>query len=411
MRRIVTQNLSITILSKLISFAFFIYITKVLTTTDYGSYVYILMMLSILPLFQFGSMHGIIILLPKYIADKNHDESSLFNIYNIFSHLLQIITVFVLFFLDTKLSMYILIAIAFNFVLYKYIENVQIYLNANLKFEESNILKAIDQVLKPIFILLLFYKYQNIESIFIAQLIVTFIVFIISLYFVKLKILKTIDANTIQTVKTIYKIGFFVYLIWAIDILFRTVDRWFISQFYSLDDLATYGFTSTLTINIWLLSMSFFAPYSQLLYKHVAENKYIEVKRLVENTNKNLYILLAIVSVVIIIVYPYLLEFVVQKYFGTYFLFFILVIVSILLTINNMYIYYMISNNLHFKLLKYQSVILLINLILNSIFSYYHFDIIYFAYSTIFSLMIYFILVRRYFYIDIANKIAKETVA
>ncbi len=409
MKKIVLQNLSITILSKLISFLSFLYITKVLTTTDYGSYVYILMILSILPLFQFGSMHGTLILLPKYIADKHKDENELFQIYNNFSYILQLLTISVIFILDVKLSQYILIIISLNFILSKYIENAQIYLNANLKFEKSNIIKAIDQVLKPILVLFLFYKYQNIESIFIAQLIVSSLLFILSLYFVRFEFIKKIDLNVVNTIKTIYKIGFFVYLTWAIDILFRTADRWFISQFYSLDDLATYGFTSTLAMNIWLLSMSFFAPYAQLLYKNVAEGRFTEVKKLVEKTNKNLYILLAIISIITIVAYPYLLEFIVYKYFGTYFLFFILVIVSIFLTINNMYIYYMISNNLHFKLLKYQGFILSLNILLNGIFSYYHLDIVYFAYSTIVSLVIYFILVRRYFYLDIKVKIAKES--
>lgn len=408
MTKIVLQNLSITILSKLISFVSFLYITKVLTTTDYGNYVYILMILSVLPLFQFGSMHGSMILLPKYIVNKNKDEKYLFNVFNNFSYLLQFLTVGVLFLIKIELSKYILIIIAFNFLLSKYSQNTQIYLNANLKFEKSNIIKVIDQVLKPILVIVLFYKYQNIESIFIAQLIISSLLFILSVYFVRFKLITKIDYKIISTIKTIYKIGFFVYLTWAIDILFRTSDRWFISQFYSLDELATYGFTSTLAMNIWLLSMSFFAPYAQILYKNVAEGKFIEVKKLVEKTNKNLYILLSIVSIITIVAYPYLLELIVHKYFGTYFLFFILVIVSIFLTINNMYIYYMISNNLHFRLLKYQSFILSLNILLNGIFSYYHLDIVYFAYSTIISLMIYFILVRRYFYKDIIKKISKE---
>jgi O-antigen/teichoic acid export membrane protein len=404
-KRIVTQNLSITILSKLIAFASFLYITRVFTTTDYGIYIYILMILSVLPLFQFGSMHGAVILFPKYIADKNKDEKSLFEIYNVFSHLLQILTVIILFFLEIQLSIYILVVIGLNYVLSKHIENANIFLNADLKFEKSNIIKAIDQVLKPLLILFLFYKYQNIESIFIAQLSVTMLAFIISMYFVEFKFKNLNSVDMTKTLKTIYKVGFLVYLVWVMDILFRTADRWFISQFYSLDELATYGFTSTLAMNIWLLSMSFFAPYVQLLYKNVAEGKYVEVKKIVESTNKKLYTLLAIVSIMAVIAYPYLLEFIVKKYFDTYFLFFILVMVSILLTINNIYVYYMISNDLNYKLLKYQSVILIINLILNGIFSYYHLEILYFGYSTILSLMIYYILVRRYFYIDIKIKI------
>jgi len=158
-------------------------------------------------------------------------------------------------------------------------------------------------------------------------------------------------------------------------------------------------------MNIWLVAMSFFSPYTQLLYKAVAQNDFFKVKEIVENTNKNLYILISVISIVTIIAYPYLLEFIVHKYFDTYYLFFILVIVSIFLSVNNMYIYYMISNDLHFVLLRYQIIILTINLLLNGLFSFYHLNLVYFAYSTILSLVIYFILVRRYFYVDINKKL------
>ncbi len=407
MKKIVIQNLSIALVSKIFSFISFLYIAKVLSQQEYGNFIYINLILSLLPLFQLGSMHGIAILLPKYITNYQETKEELFINYNSFSILLQIISVLVLFLFSIELSPWILVIIAFNYILSKYIENGQIYLNAHLLFEKANILKAIDQILRPVFILIIFYLYKNIESIFIAHLVTTFLVSIITFFITKIKF--TLSFN-MEIIKNIYKIGFFVYLTWGIDILFRSADRWFISQFYDLKELATYGFASALAMNIWLVAMSFFSPYTQLLYKAVAENNFLKVTEIVENTNKNLYILISVASVIVVMVYPYLLEFIVHKYFGTYFLFFILVIVSIFLSINNMYIYYMISNNLHFKLLKYQSVILSINLILNGIFSYYHLDIVYFGYSTILSLMIYFVLVRKYFYIDIRNKISKELV-
>ena len=70
----------------------------------------------------------------------------------------------------------------------------------------------------------------------------------------------------------------------------------------------------------------------------------------------------------------------------------------------------MISNNFLFILLKYQSVILFLNVILNSIFSYFHLDIICFGYSTVFTLGLYFLLVRRYFYIDIEKRIKLKAI-
>ena len=409
MRKIVFQNLSITIISKLIAFVLFLYVAKILSTTDYGIFVYIGMLVSLLPLFQLGSMHGTSILLPKYIVSKEKNEKDLFYTYTCISHLLQVLSVGILFFFDIELNLKVLIVIAFNFVLTKYIEGAQMFLNANLKFEKSNIIKSVDQILKPLITLFFFVYYSTIESIFIAQLVATIISFSVSICYVKFE-LKRIDFyEEIITLKAIYKLGFFIYITWAIDILFRTADRWFISQYYSIEDLATYGFTSSLAMNLWLLSMSFFSPFTQVLYKYVAENNFIEVKKVIEATNRKLYILLGAVSLVAVFSYPFLLEFVVQKYFETHLLFVVLILVSIFLSINNMYIYYMISNNLHFVLLKYQSIILIINLTLNCLFTYLHLDIIYFGYSTILSLIIYYILVRRHFYLAVEQKIIETS--
>jgi len=402
MKKIVFQNLFITLISKILAFISFLYIAKVLTQSEYGAFVYINMILSLLPLFQFGSMHGAVILLPKYIASDKNKKEELFVSYNSFSIILQAMSVFLLYIIDIKVSQWILLVISINYILSKYVENGQIYLNSHLQFQKANYIKVIDQVLRPIVILAMFYTYKNIESIFIAHFITTFITVISTIRFVKLKFKFSFDKKTL---KKIYKIGFFVYLIWGIDILFRTADRLFISQFYDINDLAVYGFTSALAMNIWLLSMSFFSPYSQLLYKAVAESNFTNAKNIVESTNKKLFLLLAVTSVVAVAAYPYLLEFIVHNYFGTYYLFFILVLISIFLSINNMYIYYMISNSRHFILLKYQIVILLSNILLNAIFAYWHFDIVYYGYSTLFALAVYFLLIRRSFYIDIDKKL------
>ena len=405
MRKIIVQNLSIALLSKAIGFISFIYIAKILSENEYGAFIYITMVLSLLPLLQFGSMHGTVILLPKYIVDPNKNEEELYVISNYISHIIQLLAVGLLFLFNIELNYLIIAVIGTNFFLSHYSSNVQTYLDSHHEFQKANIIKGIEQVLKPSVVLIVFYFYRSIESIFIAQLIVTTIILFISLYMVPFKFLKIDFRKFKKTISTIYKLGFFIYLIWAIDILFRTADKWFISQFYSLEELATYGFTSSLAMNVWLLAMSFFAPYTQVLYKYVAQGKFIDVKNTVESTNKKLYILLLIVSVVAIVAYPFVLELIIKKYFGTEFLFFVLVVSSIFLSINNMYIYYMISNNFHFVLLKYQVFILVLNLILNGVFAYYHLDILYYSYSTIICLAIYFILVRRCFYIDIAKKI------
>lgn len=206
MKKIVFQNLAITIISKLLSFASFIYIAKVLSENEYGIFVYISMVLSLLPLLQFGSMHGAVVLLPKHIARQDKSDDRLFWSYNTFSHLIQFISMPVLFLLDVELSYYVIWIVAINYLLSKYSENIQILLSSNLEFEKMNIIKAIDQIVRPIVILGLFFHYKNIESLFVAQMIVTLLTFIVSNYFVNFRFHKLNFIELKDTINDVYKI-------------------------------------------------------------------------------------------------------------------------------------------------------------------------------------------------------------
>lgn len=225
MKKIVFQNLAITIISKLLSFASFIYIAKVLSENEYGIFVYISMVLSLLPLLQFGSMHGAVVLLPKHIARQDKSDDRLFWSYNTFSHLIQFISMPVLFLLDVELSYYVIWIVAINYLLSKYSENIQILLSSNLEFEKMNIIKAIDQIVRPIVILGLFFHYKNIESLFVAQMIVTLLTFMVSNYFARFRYYRFEFFESKSTIVAIFKIGFFIYLTWAIDMLFRTAEK------------------------------------------------------------------------------------------------------------------------------------------------------------------------------------------
>lgn len=405
MRKIVIQNLAITILSKLFSFLSFVFIAKFLTESEYGGFTYILMVLSLVPMIQLGSVHGTAILLPKFIVKKNKSENKLFIYSNFISHFLQFIAFVAVFFIELGLSKFDTFIIGLNFFLFLFSDNAIKYLNAKHDFQQANIINAVNQISRPVLVLFLFFQYKTISSIFIGHFIVSLFTLILAIKLVKVEKIKFNKIEFIFFLKSIYKIGFFVYLTWTIDIVFRTADRWFISFYYSLEELALYGFTSSLSLNVWLVSMSFFVPYTQVLYRYVAEKKFGDVDLLIKSTNKKLYLLLLILSVLAFVFYPLLLELIVKKYSDSEFLFYVLIISSIMLAINNMYIYYMISNNHHFVLLKYQCIVLILNLFLNSVFVYFHLNIIYYAYSTIFTLGVYFLLVRRFTKLDLKKKI------
>lgn len=131
-----------------------------------------------------------------------------FLVYNTFSHLLQFLSAIFLLFIDVMLNKFIVVIIALNFVLSKYPENVQIYLSSHLEFQKLNIIKTFDQIIRPISVLILFTLYKTIESIFIAQFTVSILTFMLSYYFVKLKI-NLPELKIIKNIlKEIYFVGF-----------------------------------------------------------------------------------------------------------------------------------------------------------------------------------------------------------
>lgn len=404
MKRIITQNIFINLFSKLISFLSFLYIAAILSKNDYGLLVYVNMVIALLPLLQLGSMNGTILLLPKVLKESKQQAQKLFFYSNSISYFIQAISVLSLIFILDDLDIKLLLIVSSSFILSLYGNSAQIYLNAQHKFEKANVIAAIERILVPIIVFLSFWHTKTIESIFSGQLVGTALVFFFSLYICPLPRIKIKLVELLKNARDIYKIGFFVYIIWAIDILFRTSDKWFISKFYDTQQLAEYGFTSSLALNIWLVILNFLAPYSQILYTQIAQNDYLAAKQTVEKTNFKVYVFLLLLSSAVLLVYPFITDYI-KKYNGTYYLMATLVAVSVFLSINNMYIYYMISNNLHFKLLKYQAVILIVNIGLNSVFVLMHADITAYSYSTIISLGLYFFMVRKCFYKDIRNRL------
>lgn len=405
MRRIIAQNLTITIVAKLLSLVSFIYIARVLTKNEYGTFVYVSMLISLLPISQLGTMHGALVLLPKYLATKKKESGDFFQTFNQSSYLLHTLSLLSLFFIETSFRTDLILIIFAHLFLSKYSENILLYLNALHEFKRANILKLVDQVIRPIIVITLFIKFNDIESIFIGHLITSIFLLLLSIYFKRptLSLIK-IGQSYNYLVETL-KVGLPVYIVWMIDLLFRSSDRWFISQYYAIQYLASYGFVSALAMNIWLLALSYLGPYSQKLYTFIAKSDFKSAGNLIDDVNKKLYVLVLSVSILAILFYPIMVNLVIHKYYDTHLTFSLLVIASGLLSINNMYIYYMISNNLSYVLIKYQIIILIIQIILNFYISFNHLDVSYFAYATILSLGIYSLLVRRFYKHDISLKV------
>ncbi len=407
MKNIIIQNIFISFFSKGILFLTFIFLSRELSVDKYSVYVYVSLILNFLPFFQLGSSHGISILLPKLSLSNAKEKKEIFLSYSIISICLQFI-VFIIFFLKVKLDNYILLVICVDFILSKLIENSQIYLNSHLIFQKANNIKFFEQVFKPVFIFLFFYFYRSLESVFYSKLFTTimllFLVFNKEVFkYLKYSLTTISFSKLFLNGQLIYKTGFFVFISWAFDLLFRSSDLWIVKHFYSNYDFAQYGFTSSLAMNLWLFAMSYFAPYSNLLYSYVAKGEYDNVRNIVKTTNRKIFVIIAILIIFSLSFYPFLINFFVKKYEDSYLLFGLMTISAFALTMNNMYIYYLVSTGKFKEILKIQSLIVLLNFLLLLCCAKLNLSTKYVCCSTILSLSLYYFIVRNRYYYFINN--------
>jgi len=399
----VKYNLLITLVSKGLSFLLFILLAKTLSIKEYGELTYILMVLTIMPVLHFGCSNGAIITLPRILSNSNDTEEykSYFERFNSVSNIIQLFSCLILILFIQKNSLPLIVVIIASFLLSKYIENVQLFFNSKMEFYKANQIKALDLILKPGLAILCLFINDDILYVFIGYLISSCLSFTLSLYLMKGA---RFHLPGLPYVHSLFNVGFIIYLTWLLDLAFRSIDRWFIASFYTEHDLGVYGFTSNLSLNIWLLAISFFGPYSQLLYKQVASGDFESVKETVTLANNKVFKFVAMLSLISISLYPIFTEYFIGKYQQSFYLFFLLVIVSVLLSVNNMYIYYIVSSGRTLILLKIQLLILLLNVTLNCFVAYWNGDISYFAYATILSLVIYHLFLRFFYSNDILKR-------
>jgi len=403
MHKVITQNLAITIFAKSLSFLLLLYVAKELSKDSYGMFIYVTMILSYLPLLHFGSLNGFAIEYPKVIEQDEKDVYAYFCNYAFFSNLIQILIAFIIFFLNIQVSKFTVFIVFLNFIIAKYIDNVRIYLSSHLEFYKVNLIKLFIEIISPIITFVMFWYLRNIDALLISPFLVNLCLLCLILGYLKIKVISP-NAKLWGNIKSIYKAGILIYFTWALDLIFQGLDRVLISQFYPMNKLAEYGFASNCAMTINLLSVSFIAPYSQLLFREVAQKNWINAHALIGSTNSKLHMLILFAALAGIIFYPIVIMNFVVKYGQTYLLFIVLIFPSILLCVNNMQIYYMTSTHQTNILIKYQLIVLIINITLNIVNISFRVDIIYIALSTTITLLIYYYLLNNYVFKDLKRK-------
>jgi O-antigen/teichoic acid export membrane protein len=399
MRRIIIQNLIISFSSKGVNFLLLVFFARLLNKEEFGLYAYINLIIAYLPLLHLGSFNGMGIELPRFHHRyKIHRTHSLLLSYFSFSGFIQILVGFLIFLIFKNINLKIALFAFLYFVFMKGSEGLKLYLVSTLQLQKNNILKLFSDLLGPLAALASFVIAQKIEAIYLGYSVLHGMIFIyFILFFHKKLVLKTISHKTIIIyLKLIYRSGFPVFLAWGMDVLFTSLDRFFISQFYDLKYLADYSFSNSFASLLFLGSLAFSTPYGQILYKHAAKKELKPIKSLMKHTHKRICISGIILAALIFIFYPGILSFT-GKYHNTIPILTWLLPVHFMMGFCTLYVYFM---NSHYKtglLIQFQLFALLLNLLLNTGISVLKLDIMYFAISTFLTILIYLIQLRHFF--------------
>lgn len=405
-RNVSVQNMAITIIAKGLGFLLSLYAVRILSTESYGDFVYVVLILSYIPLAQLGVFQGLYLTYPDEKVAKNKKAFEYFTDLNLVSTLIIAISALCLFLIDFGLSKYVIWGLYFNAILERYIENKYIHLSTFLDFDRLNIIKVFREILIPVTRFFVLYRFASIELFLLCPLAVNLMV-LPYVYFVNQTNNFMLSEKFKENLRRAYQVGFPVFCLSAMDIVFISADRFFVSQFYSKTELARYGFFSTLSMSLYLVIASYLAPKIQLLWNKIAEDGAVGVVPMLKKFRVQLLKITLVFTTGLSIVFPILIDHVIQKHKGHNFLFYCLVMVSILFCLNLLNINYILGRKKSKVLVKLQSQILILNVSMNSLIAFYKMYIEYFAIATIITLIFYLIRCQRYVYKDMQSEISE----
>jgi O-antigen/teichoic acid export membrane protein len=362
MRKVVTQNLFITIVSKAIAFLSTLIAARILSTPEFGYYVYFLIISGYVPLFQLGSMQGLTIEYPRQIQASEESSKVYFRNINFFTLMTQAISAVVIFIPDFGISFFVKSLLFVMLVLEKPIENELIRRSTLLDFNTMNILKGIKEIGAPILRIAALFYFGNLPSLLIAPLIINFAVFVLICFFKPFSLLP-LDKFW-SAIKTTYLVGFPIFISWGLDLFFRSLDRLLVSQFYSKEVLASYGFAAGMAQLIWLLIFSLEAPYGQYLLKAVHEKQWDDVHHLFYSTAKKIKLFSFLLIIIFVSIYPFITSLVVKKYEESFGVFSVLCLTNIFMGMTSWYSFYLNPMNMARLNAKYLIVFNLLTLLI-----------------------------------------------
>ncbi|MCB9062388.1 MAG: hypothetical protein H6622_12780 [Halobacteriovoraceae bacterium] len=384
------QNITLTLMTKGLGFIVGLYAVRVFSNTQYGLFTYIMLISSYIPLAQLGLFQGLILEYPTQRIQNKNESIHFFNDINFLSVILHTLAGISLFFFDFGVSTRTIIFFYLSLILDRFIENKYVHLTTHMEFYKLNLLRFLRETFIPLLRLFILFNYQNFEYFILAPLVLNILVLPFTI-FIHHKTTFFPTPEFIRHIRLAYKVGFPAYLLAAMDSFFLSLDRLFISKFYEIEQLAVYGFFTTITLAVNLLITSYMAPKVQILWNLIAQNNHSEASDYFKAAKKRVYLLLIPLVIMLIIFFPIMTKYIIKKFHDDWALYLSLISISFLFCSNIINIDYMLGKNQTKHLLRFQGEILVLNLILNSIVSYLKIDIIYFSFATIISLFLYYI--------------------
>ena len=390
MKKYIAQNFISLFLSKGISLVNIIYLAKVLEKDDFGNYQNILIFSSIIAFSHFGVESSFPILFSKKNTNKSVANSYLANSL-ITSFLLRGLTLPIIFMLNLNLNNTILLLIIPNIILSPFFNYVRTYFDTNLIFQKSINIRYLIEILIPLFSLIGLIFFKDLKGFFLGQSFSSILIFSVCIFYLKDYNFKIVDSIK-NDFKESCRLGYLILITAFLDLALKQIDRWFISKYYSISDLADYGFASNFAFIILAISSSYLSQYNALVKDFFSKKKLIEGFNLINKLQKNLFFLIIAIIVFSVLLYNPFLKIVIGKYLNTTQLFSILAVSTLFFCLSDQYIRALNYHKKTSKLIINQSLTLAISLLLNFVVVLLILETTYLAFTTLFVIFIYFLL-------------------
>jgi O-antigen/teichoic acid export membrane protein len=390
LKKYIVQNYISLIFSKGISLLNVIYLAKALEKVEFGNYQNILIFSSIIAFSHLGIESSFPILFSKKNINKSIANSYLVNNL-ITSFLLKVLFLPVIFILNFGLNSAILFLIIPNLILTPFFNYTRTYFDTNLIFQKSINIRYLMEILIPLFSLIGLIFFKDLKGFFLGQSFSSILIFLVCIFNLKDTDFKIVSSFK-NDLKESFKWGYLIIITAFLDLALKQIDRWFISKYYSISDLADYGFASNFAFIILAISSSYLSQYNALVKDFFSKQKLNEGFSLINKLQKNLFFLILIIIVFSVSLYTPFLKIVIGKYLNTTQLFSVLAASTLFFCLSDQYIGALNYHKRTLKLIANQSLTLSISLLLNFSVVILKLETIYFAYTTLFVIFIYFLL-------------------